>query len=79
MRERIEDDAQRLFVIGHELMEDTLVLVGAVFDIGILAADALAEAFCKHRLRVGFDELVLQGRRTGIQYEDLHCLPYFLR
>ena len=71
---------QGLFVIGHILGENALVLVGAVLNVGILASHAFAQALGEHAVLVGIDELVLQRRGTSVDNENFHvrlrCLAY---
>jgi len=72
----LHDLSKCLGVGGEDGRGGGLVAVGLVSDHAALHANALAQAFAQHLLAVHIDQLILQGRRTAVNNQNLHlcCL-----
>ena len=72
----LHDLGKSLGVGGEDRRGGSLGAVGLVSDHAALHANALAQAFAQHLLAVHIDQLILQGRRTAVNNQNLHlcCL-----
>ena len=85
-------DTLNLDAVGLEVLQDNLDgdlvvgeldvlghLLGAVGSMGESAAgkaDALAGALCGHLVGLGIDDLILKGRRSCVDDQNVHVSPY---
>ena len=79
--QRVQNGRDGLGVVGHVAGElDHLVALGnGLLEVGALDADALDKALRLDRLILHVDQLELQGRRTGVDDQNLHGnLPPFV-
>ena len=72
----LHDLRKSLGVGGEDRRGGSLGAVGLVSDHAALHANALAQAFAQHLFAVHIDQLILQGRRTAVNNQNLHlcCL-----
>ena len=72
----LHDLGKSLGVGGEDCRGGSLGAVGLVSDHAALHANALAQAFAQHLFAVHIDQLILQGRRTAVNNQNLHlcCL-----
>ena len=85
-------DALNLDAVGLEVLQDNLdgdLVVGELDVLGHLLgtvgsmgegtageADALAGALCGHLVGLGIDDLILKGRRSCVDDQNVHVSPY---
>ena len=70
-------DGLRMGGHGHVLGVDGLLAGGLIGEFAV-DADALAQALGQHRLGVGVQQLVLQGRAAGVDYQNFHVPHSFV-
>ena len=87
MADALDLDAVGLEVLQNDLNGDLMVgeldvlghLLGTVGSMGegtAGKADALAGALCGHLVGLGIDDLILKGRRSCVDDQNVHVSPY---
>ena len=74
-RESLEHERHGGIVVWHGNLLGYFDIAQAVFDLGFVRADAVAEALGKQQLVFGVDELEFQRRGTSVDYEYIHGMP----
>ena len=75
--EVLEDDLDGDLVVGElDVLGHLLGAVGSVGEGAAGKADALAGALCGHLVGLGIDDLILKGRRSCVDDQNVHVSPY---
>ena len=75
--EVLQDDLDGDFVVGElDVLGHFLGTVGSVGEGTAGKADALAGALCGHLVGLGIDDLILEGRRSCVDDQNVHVSPY---
>lgn len=74
--EVLQDDLDGDFVVGElDVLGHLLGTVGSVGEGTAGKADALAGALCGHLVGLGIDDLILKGRRSCVDDQNVHVSP----
>ena len=75
--EVLQDDLDGDLVVGElDVLGHLLGTVGSVGEGTAGKADALAGALCGHLVGLGIDDLILKGRRSCVDDQNVHVSPY---
>ena len=75
--EVLQDDFDGDLVVGElDVLGHLLGTVGSVGEGTAGKADALAGALCGHLVGLGIDDLILKGRRSRVDDQNVHVSPY---
>ena len=75
--EVLQDDLDGDLVVGElDVLGHLLGAVGSVGEGAAGKADALAGALCGHLVGLGIDDLILKGRRSCVDDQNVHVSPY---
>jgi len=75
--EVLQDDLDGDLVVGElDVLGHLLGTVGSVGEGTAGKADALAGALRGHLVRLGIDDLILKGRRSCVDDQNVHVSPY---
>ena len=75
--EVLQDDLDGDLVVGElDVLGHLLGTVGSVGEGTTGKADALAGALCGHLMGLGVDDLILKGRRSRVDDQNVHVSPY---
>ena len=75
--EVLQDDLDGDLVVGElDVLGHLLGAVGSVGEGTAGKADALAGALCGHLVGLGIDDLILKGRRSCVDDQNVHVSPY---
>ena len=73
----LQDDLDGDLVVGElDVLGHLLGAVGSVGEGAAGKADALAGALCGHLMGLGIDDLILKGRRSCVDDQNVHVSPY---
>ena len=73
----LQDDLDGDLVVGElDVLGHLLGAVGSVGEGAAGKADALAGALCGHLVGLGIDDLILKGRRSCVDDQNVHVSPY---
>ena len=75
--EVLQNDLDGDLVVGElDVLGHLLGTVGSVGEGTAGKADALAGALCGHLVGLGIDDLILKGRRSCVDDQNVHVSPY---
>ena len=75
--EVLQDDLDGDLVVGElDVLGHLLGAVGSVGEGAAGKADALAGALRGHLMGLGIDDLILKGRRSRVDDQNVHVSPY---
>ena len=73
----LQDDLDGDLVVGElDVLGHLLGTVGSMGEGTAGKADALAGALCGHLMGLGVDDLILKGRRSRVDDQNVHVSPY---
>ena len=75
--EVLQDDLDGDLVVGElDVLGHLLGAVGSMGEGTAGKADALTGALCGHLVGLGIDDLILKGRRSRVDDQNVHVSPY---
>ena len=75
--EVLQDDLDGDLVVGElDVLGHLLGAIGSMGEGTTGKADALAGALCGHLMGLGVDDLILKGRRSRVDDQNVHVSPY---
>ena len=73
----LQDDLDGDLVVGElDVLGHLLGAIGSMGEGTTGKADALAGALCGHLMGLGVDDLILKGRRSRVDDQNVHVSPY---